>query len=134
MNDDQEEIVIDDISPETREGAINLYEKIMKFKRFLYNTIVTNDTNYSPEDLKPLEIYCQLFYQAIQFWMQKARNQEGQIEPLFENNTTAKKNFQSLTRQLQDYSKNDSDAPTLLYSILLKFSTQHPYTFNIESK
>jgi hypothetical protein len=130
----QKEIVIDDISPKTREKAIELYEKIMKFKRLLFNTIVTNDKNYSPEDLKPLEIYCQMFFQAIQYWIQKARNQEGQMEPLFENSTTIINNFKSLTKQIQQYSNYDSDAPTLMYSILLKFSTQHPYTFNLESK
>jgi hypothetical protein len=134
MEEDTEVHQIEDISLATRENANKLYEKIMNFKRLLFNTIVTNDKDYSPEDLKPLEIYCQLFYQVIQYWINKTRNQEGQIEPLFQNNTTIMKNFKNLTKELQDYSLNDSDAPTLLYSILLIFSTQHPYIFNIKNK
>jgi hypothetical protein len=134
MEEDTDVHQIEDISLATRENANKLYEKIMNFKRLLFNTIVTNDKDYSPEDLKPLEIYCQLFYQVIQYWINKTRNQEGQIEPLFQNNTTIMKNFKNLTKELQDYSLNDSDAPTLLYSILLIFSTQHPYIFNIKNK
>lgn len=134
MEEDTEVPQMEDISPVTRENANKLYEKIMNFKRLLFNTIVTNDKDYSPEDLKPLEIYCQLFYQVIQYWINKTRNQEGQLEPLFQNNTTIMKNFKNLTKELQDYSMNDSDAPTLLYSILLIFSTQHPYIFNTKNK
>jgi hypothetical protein len=134
MEDDNEITQMEDISPVTRENANKLYEKIMNFKRLLFNTIVTNDKDYSPEDLKPLEIYCQLFYQVIQYWINKTRNQERQIEPLFQNNTTIMKNFKNLTKEIQDYSMNDSDAPTLLYSILLIFSTQHPYIFNTKNK
>ena len=119
-----------EISDETRKNADKLYEKIMNFKKILFNTIVTKDSEYSPEDLKPLDIYRELFYQAIQFWLGILNKNPENIEPFFEKRTSIQTNFKSLTKQILDYIQTDSDAPILIQSKLLKFSNQHPYIFN----
>jgi hypothetical protein len=125
---------IQDISQETRENANKLSKKIMNFKRLLFNTIVTNDKEYTPEDLKPLEIYLQVFQQSIQFWIDLLQNKSENIEPFFEKKTTMYNNFKNLTRQILEYSKYDTDSPILVNSILLKFYSQHPYIFNSDNK
>ncbi len=122
---------IPEISEETRKNADKLSEKIMNFKRLLFNTIVTNDKEYSPEDLKPLDIYRELFYQAIQFWLGILNRSPENIEPTFEKRTSIQTNFKNLTKQILEYSNFDSDAPILIQSKLLKFSNQHPYIFNL---
>jgi small-conductance mechanosensitive channel len=139
-NDNENEILlnkinsIQDISQETRENANKLSKKIMNFKRLLFNTIVTNDKEYTPEDLKPLEIYLQVFQQSIQFWIDLLQNKSENIEPFFEKKTTMYNNFKNLTRQILEYSKYDTDSPILVNSILLKFYSQHPYIFNSDNK
>jgi hypothetical protein len=134
--EDENEILLNEvnsmseISEETRKNADKLSEKIMNFKKLLFNTIITNDKEYSPEDLKPLSIYYELFYQAINFWLGILNRQPGNIEPSFEKKTIIHTNFKNLTKQILEYSNYDSDAPILIQSKLLKFSNQHPYIFN----
>jgi len=139
INLDEEDTDILQIPSEGSLSEINqaLYEYIDKLehniytlKKHLYNEIVSKDTSHSSLDMGPMITFHSFFLFCISYFIGLL---DGQAvpEPTFKNNSI-KNEFKILKTNIIETSKKNSDARTLVYSLLFRFSTSHPFQLEVK--
>lgn len=123
---------LDDINTETRVTIDKLKLKIIEFKKQLFSELVNKDTDHSAESLGAMTTFHAIFLQSIAYWIGLLDGRPVPA-PTFDAGRTTKL-FQILTKDIQSAISLNSDARTLVYSLLFSFSTQHPFDLNIPPK
>lgn len=119
-NDEMEEI-----SETTRSEILDLQKKIFILKRSLFSDLVSNDAAHAASDMGGMMTQHALFLQIIAFWIGKLDSSPVTSPELPRGKN--RKMFQELSQEILDLAKMNSDARTLVQSLLFQFSTQHPF-------
>ena len=119
-NDDMQEI-----SKEIQEAVEELRKQIFKFKKQLFLDVVSNDKQHAASDLGAMKSFHALFLQAISYWI-GLLDSSPVPPPKFKLQRNIDE-FAALTEGIQYVQGINSDANTLVYSMLFTFSTQHPF-------
>lgn len=109
-----------------------LEEEIYTLKRLLYTEIVSKDTNHSSQDMGPMTTFHSFFLFCISYFIGLLDGQPVP-EPIFEEYSKKIKNvFNTLKTRILSTAKESSDARTLVYSLLFRFSTGHPFQLQVK--
>lgn len=116
---------IEEVNNETKENIQELKMDILKFKKHFFYELVSNDGDHDAQDMGAMMTFHALFLQCIAYWIGILDSQPIQ-EPVIES-LSDRKRFKSLTKKIKEIASTNSDARTLVYSLLFHFSTQHPF-------
>lgn len=119
-NDEMQEI-----SKEVHDAVETLRREIFKFKKQLFLDVVSNDKQHNADDLGAMKSFHALFLQAISYWI-GVLDSSPVPPPKFKQQRNIKE-FDTLTEGIKYIQGINSDANTLVYSMLFSFSTQHPF-------
>ena len=123
---------MEDINTETLKNIDTLKVNIIEFKKQLFNNVVSNDTTHAASDLGSMMSFHARFLESIAYWI-SLLDEKPRSEPTFEAGRDRMR-FQKISKFIEDVSKTNSDARTLVYSMLFTFSTQHPYDMGTRPK
>jgi len=126
MND-----TLEDVNKETIEAIDLLKKNIYKFKKITYDDIVNGDKDHDAADMGAMMTYHALYLQAIAFWIGLLDGRPVP-NPIYSSNQH-KRMLVVLTNKIIQTARMSQDARTQVYSLLFRFSTQHPFEF-AESK
>jgi hypothetical protein len=116
---------LEEINAETQTAIQELKTAIFKFKNQLYTNEVVNDKDHKASDLGSMMSFHALFLQSVAYWIGLLDNSPVPI-PKFDVKKD-QKDFEKLSKGIEMVAKTNSDARTLVYSLLFLFSTQHPF-------
>ncbi len=116
---------MNDISQEVHQAIDELRAKIFKFKKQLFLDVVSNDTQHTASDLGAMKSFHALFLQAISYWI--GLLDSSPVPPPKLQKQSNIDEFDALTKGIQYIQGLNTDANTLVYSMLFQFSTQHPF-------
>lgn len=114
-----------DVSKEVREAVETLRKQIFKFKKQLFLDVVSNDTQHNASDLGAMKSFHALFLQAVSYWI-GLLDSAPVPAPKFKQQQNIS-DFKTLTEGITYVKDLNTDANTLVYSMLFSFSTQHPF-------
>jgi hypothetical protein len=122
---------MDDINPKINIAVDTLKNEILTFKKSLYFSIVADDKEHNASNMGAMMKYHSLFLHVIGYWISLLDNSSMQkpILPTKEQNT-----FNKLTAQIKNLAIYNSDSKILLYSMLFKYSIQHPFDLGKQIK
>jgi len=107
----------EDIDSKINDAVSNLETEILKFKKELYSTNVSDNTNYNASSINPMIIYHTLFLQSITYWMALI-NSQAASKPNIQN----PKLFNKISDIVKTIANYNSDSKILVYNSLIKFS------------
>lgn len=119
-------------SKEIREAVETLRQQIFKFKKQLFLDVVSNDKQHKASDLGAMKSFHALFLQAVSYWI-GLLDSAPVPPPKFKQQRNIDE-FQTLTEGLKYIQGINTDANTLVYSMLFSFSTQHPFDLGSQGK
>ena len=119
-------------SKEIREAVDTLRQQIFKFKKQLFLDVVSNDKQHKASDLGAMKSFHALFLQAISYWI-GLLDSAPVPPPKFKQQRNIDE-FTTLTEGIKYIQGINTDANTLVYSMLFSFSTQHPFDLGSQSK
>ena len=96
----------------------------MAFKKSLHFSIVASDTIHNASDMGAMMTFHSRFLQIISYWIGLLDNTTVPKPILPTNN---QKDFDKLTTHIKHISAYNSDSKILLYTMLFKYSVQHPF-------
>jgi hypothetical protein len=120
------------INAKTHEAIEDLQKNVYIFKRSLYDSLINHDTSHTPSDLGAMKSFHALFLQTVAYWIGMMDNYPVP-KPQFSNDTL-QKSFTTLSNTIQNLARSNTDANTLVYSLLFSFSTQHPFDLGEKQK
>ena len=123
---------LEDINTETRVTIDTLQLKIIEFKKQLFSELVNKDTDHSAGNIGAMTTFHAIFLQSIAYWIGLLDSRPVSAPTFTAGRTT--KLFQLITKDIQKTISLNSDARTLVYSLLFTFSTQHPFDLNTRPK
>ena len=116
---------LEEINTKTREEIDILRAEIFRFKKMVYEDIVSGDKVHAASDMRPMMSFHAIFLQVIGYWI--GLLDSAPVPPPIFKKTSETKEFRQLTKMIQKLSTSSQDARTLVYSLLFSFSTQHPF-------
>ena len=114
-----------EIDQKINKSVQHLNEGIMAFKKKLYVQIVSNETGHPATSMKPMMTFHALFLQSIAYWI-GLLDSSPVPKPIFTTKDMGT-DFDALTKAIQIVSTSSSDSKVLLYTMISKYSTQHPF-------
>jgi hypothetical protein len=126
----------DDSLPEINKALYDkidaLEQDIYTLKRLLYTELVSKDTNHSSQDMGAMTTFHSFFLFCISYFIGLLDGQPVP-EPMLQNySKKIKSTFDSVKDSINSTAKESSDARTLLYSLLFRFSTSHPFQLQVK--
>ena len=106
-----------EIDSKINDAVSNLEAEILKFKKELYRTNVS-DSNNTPESMNPMITYHTLYLQSISYWMGLINSQKNISKPMLPDG----KLFNKISDMIKTISKYNSDSKILVYNALIKLS------------
>jgi len=107
---------------------IKIYtQKINKFKKDLYDTIVYKDKTHNSNTLGPVYDYHGSLMHFIGFWISILDHYKLQMPAV--NDPNVQQKAMEITQMTENFRKESVDSRTEAYNVLLKKSTEHPYIF-----
>ena len=139
MNVEEEDIdviqrndAMEDINAKTQNAVVALKTQIQEFKRKLFEETVSNDTAHSPSNMEAMIGFHSRFLHIVSFWLSLLNDKKI---PIPEFDMPEHKNaFIRITKQIQTLCKESNDAYVLVYSLLFKFTQQHPFDMGSQQK
>jgi hypothetical protein len=116
---------LEPVSKEVNKAVEALRQQIFKFKKQLFLDIVSNDKAHVAKDLGAMTSFHALFLQAVSYWI-GLLDTNPVPPPQFQQQRNIDE-FDALSKGIQYIQGLNSDAKTLVYSMLLQFSIQHPF-------
>jgi hypothetical protein len=123
---------LEEINQQTLENIDILKNNIYKFKKITYNDIVNGDKNHNAADMGALMSYHALYLQTIAFWIGLLDGRPVP-NPIYESKQHQRM-LVILTQKILETARLSFDARTQVYSLLARFSTQHPFEFSEKQK
>ena len=109
-----------------------LEQEIYTLKKLLYTEIVSKDTNHSSQDMSPMTTFHSFFLFCISYFIGLLDGQPVP-EPMLQNYSKKVRNtFDTVKDRILSTAKESSDARTLVYSLLFRFSTGHPFQLQVK--
>ena len=109
-----------------------LEQEIYTLKKLLYTEIVSKDTNHSSQDMSPMTTFHSFFLFCISYFIGLLDGQPVP-EPMLQNYSKKVRNtFDTVKDRILSTAKESSDARTLIYSLLFRFSTDHPFQLQVK--
>jgi hypothetical protein len=121
-----------DITIETLKNIDVLKVNIIDFKKQLFMNLVSNDKNHKASDLGSMMSFHAVFLESVAYWI-GLLDDKPVSQPDFEAGRD-KLRFQKISKLIEEVSRMNPDARTLVYSMLFTFSTQHPYDMGTRPK
>jgi hypothetical protein len=130
LNEEDQDVLdrndeLEEINAETQNAIQELKAAIFKFKYQLYRNEVINDKDHKASDFGSMISFHAIFLQSVAYWIGLLDNRPVPI-PKFDVKKD-QKDFDKLSKGIEMVAKSNSDARTLMYSLLFLFSTQHPF-------
>lgn len=116
---------MEDIHVNIQRAVEELKYGILKFKRDFFIDHVSNDSNHDAKDMGAMMNFHARFLQIVAYWIGILDDKPVPI-PRFTSGRD-NRNFRALTKAIEEVSKSDPDARTLVYSLLFHFAQQHPF-------
>ena len=116
---------IEEVNHKILDAIDTLNTNIYKFKEITYNDIVNHDKSHDASDMGAMMTYHALFLQAIAFWIGLMDSQSVPLPDYSSENH--RRLLNRLTKKILEISALGVDARTQVYSLLVRFSTQHPF-------
>jgi hypothetical protein len=115
---------MEDINPKINAAVEVLKQEIMAFKKSLHFSIVANDKAHNASDMGAMMAFHSRFLQIISYWigLLDTTSVPKPTLPSKEQQT-----FDKLTTHIKNISTYNSDSKILLYTMLFKYSVQHPF-------
>lgn len=123
---------LETVNAKTHEAIEDLQSAIFSFKKAFYNELVNHDDSHTPSDLGAMKTFHALFLQTVGYWI-GMMDSYPVPKPHFPS-PKLQKVFLGLSSTIQDLSRSNPDANTLVYSLLFSFSTQHPFDLGLRQK
>ena len=118
---------MEEINPKVNLALDNLKHQIMDFKKSLHFTIVANDSKHNASDMGAMMSFHSLFLQVIGYWIGLL---DSNLVPKPQLPSKEQQVFDKLTSHIKNIASYNSDSKILLYSMLFKYSVQHPFDLN----
>ena len=120
---------LEDIEPEVYDAVEVIKNKILKLKKVMFHSIVSNDSTHNASDLGAMTNFHSLFLQSIAFWISLL---DGKHIPMPElNSEKNREKFDEITNDIEE-TKSNPDKKVLLYNMLTQL-THQPFSFGDEN-
>lgn len=115
---------MEEINPKINIAVENLKTQIMEFKKSLHFSVVADDKKHNASDMGAMMTFHSLFLQVIAYWigLLDSKKVSKPILPVKEQEM-----FNKLTSHINNIASYNSDSKIILYSMLFKYSVQHPF-------
>jgi hypothetical protein len=109
-----------------------LEQEIYTLKKLLYTEIVSKDINHTSQDMSPMTTFHSFFLFCISYFIGLLDGQPVP-EPMLQNySKKIRTTFDTVKDRILSTAKESSDARTLVYSLLFRFSTGHPFQLQVK--
>lgn len=118
---------LQDVNKEIIQAIDVLKHNIFKFKKITYDDIVNGDKGHDAADMGAMMTFHALYLQTVAFWIGLLDGRP--VPPPIYKSEQHKRMMAILTNKIIQTARLSLDARTQVYSLLFRFSTQHPFEF-----
>jgi hypothetical protein len=115
---------MEEINPKIITAVESVKNEIMILKQSLHFSMVANDKTHNASDSGSMFSFHSLFLQTIGYWIGLLDGNTFQ-KPVLP--TSEQRAFNKITSQIKNIASYNSDSKPILYSMLFKYSQQHPF-------